>query len=361
MRRISINQETVEAAILGGAILAAGEGGSIEYGRALGNLAIQLGHPSLIDINELSDGATLLCVSIVGAPAAPDRYLEPVYHIRSVEKFIEYSRIKIDGIITNANGGTSTVNGWLQSVALGIPVVDAACNGRYSPTGVIGSMGLHLLDGYQSIQMGIGGNQNNNSYVEVFTKGSLLKSINMIRQSAVEAGGALVVARNPISVSYAKTHAAVGGISQAIALGHEILSKQGNSLAMVDCVCSFLKGDVMAQGKVNKFNLSTQGSYDYGLVIVGEDQDRCSINFLNQYLTMEKNGKQVATFPDLIIILSLEDGLPLSSSKIKEGQEVAVIVVPKERLILGTELDAQTVFDQIRQLTMNNNMLLVDR
>lgn len=347
---IKVSHETVNAATLGGAILAGGEGGSIEYGRKLGRLALEMGSPRIIDINDLPDDGILLGVSVVGSPAPKKRYLEPIYHVRSVQKFMQYTGMKIAGLITNANGGTSTVNGWLQSVALGLPVVDATCNGRNSPTGVYGSMGLHLIANYESIQMGLGGNPHTNSYVEVLARGTLLKATSMIRHSAVQAEGAIAVARNPVSVSYAKTNAAVGGIREAIMLGMELLSKSSDVKAMVNCVCSFLKGDVVAQGKVSKFTLSTQGGFDLGVVIVGEEKNRCTISFLNQYMTLKKRGQSIATFPDLIIILSESDGLPIGSSQLEEGQDVIVIVVPKEQLILGSEIDSSTVMEQIQQM-----------
>lgn len=358
-KEITVDYEIVNAATLGGAILAGGEGGSIEYGRKLGRLALELGSPRIIDINDLPDNGILLGVSVVGSPAAKKRYLEPVYHIRSVEKFIEYTGMNVAGLITNANGGTSTVNGWLQSVALGLPVVDAACNGRNSPTGVYGSMGLHSISDYESIQMGVGGNPRTNSYVEVLAKGTLLRATNMIRQGAVQAEGALAVARNPVLVSYAKMNAAVGGIRSAIMLGMELLSKLDDAKAMVDCVCSFLNGDVVAQGKVSKFTLSTQGGFDSGVVIVGEGTDRCTISFLNQYMTLNKGGKSIATFPDLIIILSESDGLPIGSSQLEERQDVIVIVVPKEQLILGAEIDSSAVMEQIQQMITSDACMFV--
>jgi hypothetical protein len=355
--KVIIDQNIVEAAITGGAVLAGGEGGSIEYGRRLGNLAVQLGKPYLIDIDNLSENARLIGVSVVGASAPKERYLEPIYHVRAIEKFISYTGLKINAIITNASGGTSTVNGWLQSVVLGIPVVDATCNGRNSPTSIPGSMGLHRQAEYDSIQVGVGGNPETGSFIEVFTRGSLFKTTNVIRQAAIEAGGAVAVARNPVSASYAKKNAAIGGVSKAIDIGKKVLACNGKCMEVVDCICSFLKGNVVAKGRVNKFNLNTTGCFDYGLVTVGQKNERCTIGFLNQYMYLEKNGKRIAQFPDLIIIISQENGLPIGSSQLREGQVVFVIVIPKEHLILGTEIDTELLFSQINELNVVNNSI----
>ena len=138
-------------------------------------------------------------------------------------------------------------------------------------------------------------------------------------------------------------------------LGQEIINRLGDTGAMVECVCNFLKGEVVAQGKVNKFKLNTQGGFDYGVVTVGEEKERCSISFLNQYMALEKQEKLMATFPDLIIILSKNEGLPIGSSQLQEGQEVIVVVVPKEQLILGTEIDHESVLEQIKEVTTIEN------
>ena len=86
----------------------------------------------MVDLETLGDDEMLICVSLVGSTAATSRYLEPMHHVLCLEKFIRYSGMKIGGIMTNGNGATATLNGWVQSVALGIPLVDALCNGRNS-------------------------------------------------------------------------------------------------------------------------------------------------------------------------------------------------------------------------------------
>lgn len=357
MKKWIVDKEMVIAAALGGAVLAGGEGGSFEYGEKLGYLALDLGRPYMVDLDDLADDSILLCVSIVGSPATKGRYLEPTYHIRAVEKFIQYSGMKIDGIITNGNGATSSINGWLQSVALGIPFVDALCNGRNSPASVYGSMGLHLVDDYEAIQMGIGGDPLLGNYIEIYTKGTLLKTTNVIRQGAVEAGGGIAVARNPVTVAYAKENAAICGISKAISLGREIMRLQGDINATSKCICDFLKGEIVAKGKVSKFNLHTKSSLDCGLVSIADNGNRCTVNFVNQYMSLEKNGENYASFPDLIIIINKDTCLPIGSNQLTEGQEVVVIVVPKEQLILGTEFDLMAMYEQIQKLTTySNNM-----
>ena len=65
-------------------------------------------------------------------------------------------------------GGEATVNGWLQAAVLGLPLVDLPCNGRAHPTGVMGSMNLHKITDYKTVQACVGGNPETGSHVECF-------------------------------------------------------------------------------------------------------------------------------------------------------------------------------------------------
>jgi len=60
------------------------------------------------------------------------------------------------------------------------------------------------------------------------------------------------------------------------------------------------------------------------------------LTFLNEYMTLEKEGKRLSTFPDLITTFDYSTGFPVSSAEIKSGMQVAVLVVPRQRLLLGT-------------------------
>lgn len=328
-----VSKEMVKNAVLGGAVLAGGEGGTMEYGTLIGSMAVELGMPKIISLDELSDDAQLLEVSIVGSPAAKGRFIKPIYHVRSVNKFIEYSKIRIDALIANAFGGTSIVNGWLQSAALDIPVVDAVCNGRNSPKGFFGPMSVNMPEDYRSRQMVVGGNPENGTYVEAFYQGTLPVAASMARDAAVYAGGAVAVSRNPIQAAHAKKYASAGAISKAIDLGCALYERRGEIHEMLDVVCRQMGASIVAIGQLHKFNVTTQTIYDNGLAVVWtETGERYVVRFSNQYMEVSRDGKTIAEFPDLIVLISMETGLPLASNQLKTGYEVAVLTISCTRL-----------------------------
>ncbi len=223
MTRISLDEHHAEAAVLGGAVLGGGGGGSIQDGMERATLAVRLGSVTLMSLDELKENALVLTASVVGAPAAAEKFLRPVDHIRAAELLLERHPFELSGIIANENGAGSGVNGWLQAAVLGVPVVDAPANGRAHPTGLMGAMGLHRVKGYTSIQAAAGGNPETGRYLEFVVEGALQQAANLIRYASVQAGGIVAVARDPVTIDYLKTHAAPGGTSQAIRVGEAMI------------------------------------------------------------------------------------------------------------------------------------------
>ncbi|KHO62776.1 MULTISPECIES: DUF917 domain-containing protein [Thermoanaerobacter] len=342
MSKIKLTSEIVEAAVLGGCVLGGGGGGSMDEGRKIGMLAVNLSSPELVDIEDINENALLINVAAVGAPSAKDAYAEPVHYMKAIELVQKVADIKIEGIISNEAGGLATVNGWLQAAMLGIPVVDAPCNGRAHPTGIMGAMGLHKNKDYKAIQAAVGGAKERATYTEVVAIGSIEKASAIVRVAAVQAGGLVAVARNPISCQYAKENAALGAVKQAINLGKKMIeAKEKGATEVINTVCDFLGGELITTAVVENIHLESVGGFDVGRVILEDDFE---ITFWNEYMTLEKKGERIATFPDLIMTLNTETGMPVTSAEIKMGQKIALIKVKKEKIKLGAGMKDPALF-----------------
>ncbi len=330
MARIALDSAMMEAAVYGGAVLGGGGGGWIEDGMETGRLALEVGSPQLFTADEMNDEDLLATVALVGAPAAEDQYVKPMHYVRALQLLEKTIQQPIKGIITNENGAGTTVNGWFQAAVTGLPVIDLPCNGRAHPTGTMGAMNLHQVDGYISHQAAVGGKDER--YHEVCVSGHLQQAAGLVRKLSVEAGGLVVVARNPISVSYAREHGAQGAILQAIEVGQALLSAKGE--AAIEAVCQKLGGRVITAGLVDEFELTTAGGFDVGRVVIEGHE----MTFWNEYMTLEHKGERLGTFPDLIMTLDAQTAKPIVSAALEKGQKLAVIHVPKERLILSATM-----------------------
>lgn len=66
-----------------------GGGGSTEEGLRLGRLALELGTPIILELDDMDPAAWVATVSMVGAPAAQEAFLEPMDHVRALGKLAE--------------------------------------------------------------------------------------------------------------------------------------------------------------------------------------------------------------------------------------------------------------------------------
>jgi DUF917 family protein len=326
-----IDEDVVRAAAFGGAVLGGGGGGAIEEGLSLGKAALEAGHPRLLTLDEIPEGDVLVTVSGVGAPAATEAYLEPSHYAQALRLLMDYLDEPVSGLITNENGGIATLNGWYQSAVTGLPVVDAPCNGRAHPTGLMGAMGLDKVAGYVSRQTAVGGDPEAGRHVRLHVEGGLDSTARLVRQAAVEAGGLVGVARNPVSAAYVRKNAAPGALQQAISVGQTLLGA-GSPLEAAEAVCRVLQGELICQARVTGLSLRTEGGFDVGQV---ELEGGYELTFWNEYMTLERGGQRLATFPDLVTTLSASDACPVSSAEIRQDQQVLVISVPHQHLKLG--------------------------
>jgi DUF917 family protein len=333
MRKLT--KADIPAAVAGGSVLAAGGGGWVDHGKLIGETATNLGTPYLADIDEIPEDGIIVTVTAIGAPAAKDWQMYPVDYINALKLLIQLLGKPIAGVMTAQNGSSTTLNGWLQSAALGIPVIDAAGNGRAQPTGKFGSMGLISRPGYQTIQTAVGGNRDQGRYLEVSVRGSVLHADNVLRAVSIESGGFIAAARNPVEASYVRDNAAIGAISYALKVGAAMLAAD-NAQGVIQAAARETKGRILGSGIVKNAQVETRDSWDFARFEVETEEGTLVLHTMNEYMAVERDGVRLATFPDLITTLSLDSGFPVSVAQMKEGQHVAVLVNDKRDLPIGT-------------------------
>lgn len=343
---IKLTKEDCIQALYGGLLLGGGGGGSIQMGfDAVEEAFRHTDAISMLDITELNPEDTVVNVSMVGAPSAKDTCCT-VDHWRTVLKnFENASGARIAGFATCENGGVSTSNGWVISALTGIPMVDAPSNGRAHPTGPMGSIGLNLCPDYMTVQAACGGK--GEKYVESVSRGSMTATSHLIRQTAVAAGGLCCVLRNPVTAEYAGKKAAVGAIAQAMAIGKGYMDNKGD----VEGILAFLQNEydaqVICRGTTCGYTLCMDGGYDVGAVHVRADGDDYELTYWNEYMTMEKNGQRLGTFPDLLCTLDAATGYALSSAEVDNDMDVIMLKIPKSRLILGAGMYQKALLQEV--------------
>lgn len=337
--------EEAKKYIYGGAFLGGGGGGSI--GRALetAELALKISPIEIYDPGEIDLDSTVITVSAVGVQSKG--WLMPWHFARAVE-LLQSLGVDVDYLISSECGAFAVINGWIQSAILGIPVLDCPCDGRAHPTGVMGSMGLHKIKDYISIQAAVGGDPRRNRASEIIVTGKLDIASRMIRMFSVEVGGVVAVARNPIDARYAVQNGAPRSLDLASKIGSEFLSAGGGG-AGVKAALKVIDGEVVCTGTIRRVKLESRGGFDVGSINIESNIGDVTIDFINEYMTIEVNGERIATFPDLINIFRVDSGLPLNSAEVREGMKVMVGRASASNIILGGGLKHLEVYEPIER------------
>jgi len=337
----TLDKDDATAAVWGGAVLGGGGGGHVDAGLRNAALALDLGPVQLWSLDEFGGSDLTATAALVGMPASPTAHILPDHGVRAYELLAgQMSGAKRPITInTNENGPETTINGWYQAAATGLPVLDFACNGRAHPTSLMGAMGLHQLPGYVSLQGFSGGDEEH--YLEGTVRGGLENAAALVRQASIKAGGFITTCRNPVTIDYARANGAPGAITTAIELG-TVLLERGLS-ALID----HLGGRVVAEGRITRYRCDPEAGLDVGDLAL-DDVAGTILRFVNEYMLVEQGADTVARFPDLIC--TFVDGSPVVSARLEPGADVTVVVVPRERLLLSGTMAMQDLYRPVEQL-----------
>ncbi len=338
--------QDVEAAIRGGSVFAAGGGGWADHGRMLGTTAVSIGQPELVSMDEVPDDAFIATAAAIGAPAGTTEWqMLGVDYVKAVEMLQKELGAPLYGLMIGQNGMSSTMNAWLPGALLGTKVIDAVGDIRAHPTGDMGSIGM-AASPEPTIQVAVGGHRGSHSYIELVVRGATAKVSPILRKAADMSGGFIASCRNPARASYVKKHAALGGISRALELGHAIMTAEGQgSRAVIDAICATTSGTILGEGTVTRKAVGyTEGAFDIGTITIHTDKRDLVLHVMNEYMAVEDGkGARLATFPDVITTLDA-DGKPVSVGHLRESMSLSVFHIGKAHLPLSSSVKDPSVY-----------------
>jgi len=346
-----LTEKDVEAAVKGGSVYAAGGGGWADHGRMLGTAACRIGKPELVAVDELDPDTWVATAAAIGAPAGTTAWeMQGIDYVKAAQLLEEELGARLAGLMIGQNGRSSTLNAWLPSAIMGCKVVDAVGDVRAHPTGDMGSIGM-AGSPEATIQTAVGGNRAENRYIELVVRGATAKVSPILRTAADMSGGFIASARNPVRASYVKTHAALGGISLALALGEAILAAEAKGgRAVIDAICKTTGGTILVEGEITAKDVAYMNeAFDIGTVTVGKGAKSATLHVMNEYMAVDDaGGRRVATFPDVITTLDAA-GEPLSVGQLATGMKVFVLHVPKTVIPLSASVLDPSVYPPVEK------------
>ena len=349
----TLDDNRLKAMVYGGAVLGAGGGGSIRAGLAAGRQALRRGEPRLISLSELTDQGRLVTFSSVGTVGKVSGVDQlDGQHGRALEIFSSADKRQITGIIPSEVGALAVTYGWRESALTSIPIVDAPCNGRAHPLGLMGSLGLHRFPKHVTSTVAVGGTRKADNYLELSIRANVVNAARIVRNTVANTGVPLAEVRNPVPASYVGRHAAPGGLKYAMRVGETLLNQISRGLTPVlHALARLMGGKVLARGFVKSAQLEERQGFTVGNVTIRSETGRqIRIPVCNEYMMVLDDDSPLAVFPDLISVFDAGASLPLNSAEVCAGQQVAVFLVPRGRLKLGSTMRDHTLLRPIEKL-----------
>ena len=325
----SINRSDMTDIALGGAFLGTGGGGDPYIGRLMAEQAIDnYGPVQVMDVEDLSDDALVIPVCMMGAPTVMLEKLprgdEAINALRSLEAVLG---LKADALFCIEAGGLNSTIPIAVAATAGLPIVDGDGMGRAFPELQMVSMTMFDI---HACPMAMADEKGNALVLNAVDNLSTEKFARVI---TVEMGGAGLIALYPMTGAEAKKSILRGSLSLISNIGQIITYEQSANRNPADKLASELNGVRLFEGRITDVERRTEGGFARGQAIIqGLEAYKgrsMKLNFQNEFLLAEDDkGKPLAMTPDLICLLDLETGQPITTETMGYGYRVIVFGLP---------------------------------
>jgi len=322
----TLSHQDLTDLVEGAAIFSAGGGGSPQIGH---NIVEQLVKDRctarLIEPNEVPDDKIVINFACVGATASMGYRGEAA--LKTLVTLEEYLGKKAYAVIPVELGGFNTLAAVDVAARRGIPVVDADGAGRAVPEV---HLKVYTIDEIPLAPMTIADVEARNIVILKQTSDSTAAE-RIARTLATEWNQAIYTARRVLTGKQVKTSPISGTLSKAMRLGM-LLRKAVDPLG---AVLKETGGFRLFEGKVDTVSHETKQGFTWtSAVLQGVYEDEGSMfefKSKNEVLVAYKNGKLVATAPDIITSVDFETCKGVAAEKIKKDDKLVIIGIPAQK------------------------------
>lgn len=336
-----IDEAALDDMTLGSTVLGSGGGGDPYIGMLLARDAIRrFGPVPLVDLDEVPDDANLVFIAGIGAPGV---IIEKVPRAHEYERVLQqlerFTGKMFDYVCPIEAGGLNAVTPFATAAACGVPVIDADGMGRAFPHL---DMVTPTLFGQQATPFVMVDEHGNTMFLESLTNAW---GEAYARAGVLASGANATIALYPMSGAEAKQSLVRGALSTAAEIGRTLRQARADHTPPVDALVDKHQAVLLFTGKVEEVDRRNERGWTIGTAKISglgaDDGHTCTIHFQNENLAAERDGRIVATSPDLIMAMEIDSGVPIPAEEIRYGYRVAVVGLPADphwRTEAGLEL-----------------------
>lgn len=323
-----IGEQDLEDLARGAAVLGTGGGGNPYIGKLLARQAIREHGPvTLMDPAEVPDDAVVVQSAMMGAPTVMVEKLprgdEAVNALLALQDFLGYP---VTHVVCGEAGGINSTIPFVVAARTGLPLIDADGMGRAFPEL---QMLVPSMFGVSATPMVVADEKGNT--VLLRTTGNYWTE-RFARAATIEMGCTALIACYTMQGQQVRDTMVHGTLTLCRELGREITQARAAHADPVQAVVGRLNGHVVFRGRVADVERRTETGFARGRAAVtglgeytGGDLE---LNFQNEHLVAIRDGRVVASVPDLIIVLDSESAEPITTEELRYGFRVSVVAAP---------------------------------
>lgn len=323
-----IEERDIEAIAAGSAIYGTGGGGDPYLGKLLAMKAIrEYGPVELVDLEYFEDDDLIVPIAMVGSPSVILEKLpqaEPM--VKALKALERHLGKPAKGLMSIEVGGINSTIPFCVASSLGLPLIDGDTMGRAFPEL---PMTLCTLQGILPSPLTMADEKGNVFTIEVEDIHAVEK---FVRNITMEMGGSAYMAIYSMTAAQLKKALVPRSISAARAAGQALFDARAHHTDPVAAVVRATGGFRVFKGKVTEVRRTIDGRFSFGHATVkGLDEDEgreAGLKFQNEFLMISAGGEVLCTTPDLIVLLDLESGEPITAEQTRFGLRVAVVAIP---------------------------------
>jgi len=323
-----IQPDAIQDIALGATVLGTGGGGDPYIGKLLAIEAMREHGPvRLVNIEEIEDDSMVAHSAMIGAPTViVEKLPSGVEVVRAFEALQTYLGRPLSYTVCAEAGGLNSTIPFVVAAQLGIPVVDADGMGRAFPEV---QMVTPTLWGIPATPMALADEKGNCAILSTATNAWAER---LARSLTIEMGSTALLAAYSMTGRQVKDSMVPGTLSKAEFIGRSLREARAAHRDPIEAVMEATGGVEVFRGKVIDVRRRTERGFARGNArLAGTDRDtgaELALQFQNEHLVAERDGCVVVSVPDLITVLDVETGQPITTESLRYGFRVAVLGIP---------------------------------
>lgn len=328
-----ITEDDIDEMALGAAVLGTGGGGDPYIGALIAKRLIRTHGPvRLIDVGDLEDSDFIVPIGGIGAPSVSVERIQAESELSAAFYSIQRATGRTPTAIMPIEvGGGNSMIPIAAAAVVGVPVVDGDAMGRAFPEAQMVTFHLAGYGPGTTVLVDHHGNE------VVSYPADGVWSERLARAVTTEMGGAATMVDYAYGGAIVRECAIAGTLTLAQRIGGILQGRTATGARLrddekIDVLCTEVGGVRLFDGKVGDLERRVVGGFTRGtveLLGVGDYQGSgFRLEFQNEMLLARRDGRLAAVTPDLIAVLDLATGAPLTTDAVNYGARVAVIAIP---------------------------------